>query len=67
METGERRLEVTRGRDGRIVLASIGGGMPVAIRMTDAETQAVIGALVAEASGDLRADPTEEKGTGDDA
>lgn len=64
METDERRLEVTRGRDGRIVLASIGGGMPVAIRMTDAETHAVIVALAAEASGDFRVDPM---GAGDDA
>lgn len=66
-ETGERRLEVTRGRDGRIVLASIGGGMPVAIRMTDAETQSVIVALAAEASADLPADPIGENEPGDDA
>lgn len=59
METGERSLEVTRGRDGRIVLASIGGGMPVAIRMTVAEARAVIVALAAEASGEIRADSFE--------
>lgn len=50
-DTGDRRLEVTRGQDGRIVLASIGGGMPVAIRMTDAEAQAVIVSLTAEIDG----------------
>lgn len=47
-DAGDRRLEVTRGKDGRIVLASIGGGMPVAIRMTSAEAQAVIVALTVE-------------------
>lgn len=47
-DPGDRRLEVTRGRDGRIVLASMGGGMPVIIRMTRDEAQAVIVALAAE-------------------
>jgi hypothetical protein len=42
---GERRLEVTRAADGRVVLTSSGGGLPVGIRMTDAEAQAVVEAM----------------------
>lgn len=44
-ENGERRLEIIRAQDGRIVLSSLGGGMPVAIRMTDAEARSVAQAL----------------------
>lgn len=44
---GERRLEVTRAADGRVVLASMGGGLPVGIRMTDDEARAVIEAMQA--------------------
>jgi len=44
--SGERRLEVTRSSDGRLVLASLGGALPVGIRMTDAEALAVTEALL---------------------
>ena len=37
----ERRIEVERAKDGRIVVASLGGGMPVAIRLSEDEAVAV--------------------------
>lgn len=41
----ERKLEITTGADGRIVLTSLGGGMPVGIRMTIDEAETVMNEL----------------------